>query len=134
MGTCLLPSAPLPVWNKDVIPEVQQLSSPQEDECRRERWQKGKKGRRLCPQWYLLSHHTDPKLLTSRPVIIWRWWWRGSLTCVNHWPQGSVTCTKRLLEGEFPIMVRLLYSHKNLSSKILLTLNDPKWTLICFIS
>lgn len=109
---------PLPVWNEDAILEVQWLCSLKRMNARCEGCL-SRMARSPYPQWHLLSHHIDHKLLTSRAVIMGLRW-TGSLTCLNHWTQGSITCIKRLLKGVFPIMVKLLYSHKNLSSKILL--------------
>lgn len=118
----------LPVRNEDAILEVQWLCSLKRMNARCEGQSRMVRSSYL--QWHLLSHHIDHKLLTFKAVIMGLRW-RGSLTCLNYWTQGSITCIKRLLKEVFPVMVKLLYSHKNSSSKILLlTLEYPKRTII----
>lgn len=52
---------------------------------------------------------------------------------LNHCTQAS-NWVKRWPERVCYIMVKVVHSHKNLSSNGSLTLRDLKWTLVCFIS
>ena len=60
----------LPVWKEDATLEVQQRLPLMWMNQRYERWQ-SRVAMSLCPQFHLLSHHTNQESLTSRPIIIW---------------------------------------------------------------